>query len=138
MENLIIIGLDTQRWNHLMLSSSKEENISNKEARIKKRLWYWNSIRRCSREGIKCQKEDSIWKKPWKNTWGNIIWLFQWIKSKTSKQILVKRKAVFNVPKFIAHNVKNVFWQVFLEYGLLSQIEKIKRKVVVEVENPFK
>ena len=63
---------------------------------------------------------------------------FDGSKVKFQKEFLMKCKAEFNAPQFILHVVKKNIQQVGLEYGLFLQILKIKRKVVVVVENSSK
>ena len=54
-------------------------------------LWYGDSRRRCYREGIKCQKEDSREPPPMENNIrGNRRWLFKWIIYKITKNVPYK------------------------------------------------
>ena len=54
------------------------------------------------------------------------------------EQFLTKCITEFNIPPFIPREVKKKTQQVGLEYGLFSKIAKIKRELVLVVQNSSK
>ena len=56
---------------------------------------------------------------------------FDYWKETFQKEFFIKWKAEYNVSRFIQQEVEKNIQQVSLEYGLLSQIVKINRELVV-------
>ena len=78
-------------------------------------------------------------KEPWKIIYEVIDGdPFDVSKIKFPEELLIKCKEEFNVPKFIPHHAKKNIQQVCIEYGLFSQIVRIKREVVVVVDKSSK
>ena len=76
-------------------------------------LWYGYSRIRCSRGGIKCRKEEYVWK--WtmeKYKWGNRRWLYRQIKSKNSKRVPYEMGSGIYFPSIHPHYVKKSIQQV--------------------------